>query len=368
MAEHIALGFVGDFYPVQAHTRSDTEINQLCATISGLNQGVDFSTANFECTILPDDIEKRPKMALQEKHCSVVERVNFDLFCLSNNHILDHKEEGLLFTQQFLQNKGFLTVGAGRDYKAAQETQRVTIKGKDFAFFNTTDASHYAAKSTRAGVYSPTARNLLKRVRAVRESVDVVVVILHSDLEFVSYPAPWKVSLSRKLAACGADIIIHHHPHVLQGIEQYGNALIAYSLGNFVFPVFGNKYMEGRNGSPDESIYLKVMLEFSETLKISYEAIPVVINKNNITQLADLKRADDILLKLERLSTELANSKKLCVQHFSECKRRMKSFIRGIYYDFRQYGFKSALHYIKLHLTTKMHTGWIKGFFSLGKY
>lgn len=103
MAEHITLGFVGDFPPTHAHSRSDAEINQLRATISGLNQQVDFSTANFECTILPDDIEGRPKMALQMKHCSVFERINFDIFCLADNHILDNKKEGLLFTQQFLE-------------------------------------------------------------------------------------------------------------------------------------------------------------------------------------------------------------------------------------------------------------------------
>lgn len=111
-----------------------------------------------------------------------------------------------------------------------------------------------------------------------------------------------------------------------------------------------------------------MVLEFSETLRIRYEAIPVVINKNNITQLADLKRADDILLKLDLLSADLSDSKKLCAQHFSVCKHHMKSFIKGIYYEFRKYGFRSGISYIKVHLTTKMHTGWMKGFFSLGKY
>ena len=60
-------------------------------------------------------------------------------------------------------------------------------------------------------------------------------VFLHWGNEYIQRPSPEQVRLAHTLIDNGADIISGHHPHCLQGIENYKSRLIVYSLGNFVF-------------------------------------------------------------------------------------------------------------------------------------
>ena len=72
-------------------------------------------------------------------------------------------------------------------------------------------------------------------ITALAERVDVVVVQLHAGLEFRDAPSDFAAYVAHKAVDAGADIVISHHPHVLQGAEWYKGKLIVHSLGNFVF-------------------------------------------------------------------------------------------------------------------------------------
>jgi poly-gamma-glutamate synthesis protein (capsule biosynthesis protein) len=63
-----------------------------------------------------------------------------------------------------------------------------------------------------------------------------VFVVLHWGYEYTDVPARWQIDVAHALVDAGADAVIGHHPHVLQAIERYKHGVIAYSLGNFVFP------------------------------------------------------------------------------------------------------------------------------------
>ena len=73
------------------------------------------------------------------------------------------------------------------------------------------------------------------RVRELRPRVDVVVVSLHWGVEYNQSANAGQIALAHALVDAGADLILGHHPHVVQGLERYKGAVIAYSLGNFVF-------------------------------------------------------------------------------------------------------------------------------------
>lgn len=64
---------------------------------------------------------------------------------------------------------------------------------------------------------------------------DFLVVFLHAGQEFISTPSPRIREACRNLIDAGADAVISHHPHVVQGVEKYKHGLIAYSLSNLVF-------------------------------------------------------------------------------------------------------------------------------------
>jgi poly-gamma-glutamate synthesis protein (capsule biosynthesis protein) len=120
---------------------------------------------------------------------------------------------------------------------------------------------------------------VLRDVEAARASaaVDVLVVSIHADLEFVDWPAPHRLALSRRIIEAGADLVLSHHPHVPQGLERHGRGLIAYSLGNFVFPVLGNGYMQQGSVYTGRSFIL--LVELGRQGYVSHEIVPCRISE-----------------------------------------------------------------------------------------
>lgn len=78
-------------------------------------------------------------------------------------------------------------------------------------------------------------REVLTDIDRLKQKCDVVVVSLHWGTENVHYPSPDQINLAHELIDRGATLVLGHHPHVVQGVEEYGNGLIVYSLGNFNF-------------------------------------------------------------------------------------------------------------------------------------
>ena len=73
-------------------------------------------------------------------------------------------------------------------------------------------------------------------IEKVKEAgVDLILVSCHWGVEKENYPEEYQMKLGKKCVDWGADLVIGHHPHVLQGIEEYKGKYIIYSLGNFCF-------------------------------------------------------------------------------------------------------------------------------------
>ncbi len=82
-------------------------------------------------------------------------------------------------------------------------------------------------------------------VRAVRDRVDLLVVMLHAGTEYASEPSPDQVTVAHAALDAGADLVVGHHPHVTQTIERYGDGLIVYSLGDALFDIPRPATMKG---------------------------------------------------------------------------------------------------------------------------
>ncbi len=78
---------------------------------------------------------------------------------------------------------------------------------------------------------------------ALRNKVDVLIISLHFGLTYMDYPNDDGINIAHKVIDWGADLILGHHPHVIQGIEKYNNKMIVFSLGEFLFdPTQGLRY------------------------------------------------------------------------------------------------------------------------------
>jgi poly-gamma-glutamate synthesis protein (capsule biosynthesis protein) len=141
-------------------------------------------------------------------------------------------------------------------------------KGRKVGFLGYFGGGDFAASGDRAGFAPRYARFIVEDVKKLKKSVDYVVVNFHWGVERAALPDDWQVTLARRVVDAGADLIIGHHPHVLQGIERYNGSVIAYSLGNFVFG--------GNSLHSYETAVLKVSLSDAGA---EVELIPVSIRR-----------------------------------------------------------------------------------------
>ena len=164
-----------------------------------------------------------------------VEALRLRVVNLATNHILDWGPEALELTLSLLRERGIETVGAGLNEKEARKPAIVRAAGLKVGFLGYCKRGEYTSRGNRPGAAFLDADNILADITALRKRVDVLAVSLHWGLELSDHPSPDDVGLARKLVRAGADLVLGHHPHVIQGIEQYQGGLIAYSLGNFIF-------------------------------------------------------------------------------------------------------------------------------------
>jgi gamma-polyglutamate biosynthesis protein CapA len=157
---------------------------------------------------------------------------------LANNHIGDYGPEGLTDTLTYLDLAGIDYVGAGRNLSAASrplflEKQAPSVAVVNFSQYDSPTAP--AATDTRAGqAYYGTAA-FEQSITKARSNAEFVIAIVHHGIEYRDFPSQRQIDMSRRAIELGADVVIGHHPHVTQGIEEYLGKTIFYSIGNFIF-------------------------------------------------------------------------------------------------------------------------------------
>lgn len=105
-------------------------------------------------------------------------------------------------------------------------------KGLKIAFLAFTFG--YTAKKNKPGCCPCDLKFIQKQVEFIRPNVDLVIVSIHHGVEYVDYPNRYIISLFRGAVDSGANLVLGHHSHVVQGLESYKDSLIVYSLGNFI--------------------------------------------------------------------------------------------------------------------------------------
>lgn len=169
-----------------------------------------------------------------------------NLVSLANNHILNYGQEGLTQTKELLdQNQISYT-----------DSQRLTFKnidGVDFGFL-----------AFDLVTYPQT--EIISKVKENKNLVDVLIVSLHWGAEYQPKPNKQQEILAHQLIDNGVKVVLGHHPHVIQPIEEYNHGLIFYSLGNFVFDQDWSE--ETKKGEIAEII-------FEEKEIKSYRTVPV---------------------------------------------------------------------------------------------
>lgn len=206
-------------------------------------QPCDFFTANLENPLTTRGKRAAGKCTLRGDPgwAAVLKEAGINLVSLANNHMMDYGPEGLIETMYALDAAGIKHVGAGMNQQEACAPLCIMVKGRNIIFLARSAvmvaSPSYAGPST-PGVAYLDVDELKHSIARSRKSADLVMVFLHWGVEEYEYPTPAQTDLARQIIFAGADVIIGHHPHVLQGMHRIQNKLVAYSLGNFLFDDF----------------------------------------------------------------------------------------------------------------------------------
>lgn len=172
-----------------------------------------------------------------------IAKIGFDVVTMANNHMLDKGEKGLKEAIDYWDGKdGITRTGA---YKNKEDLNRVEYVEKNGIKIGLVSATQYTnGLSLPSGseleiIYTSEEDIIKSKIEAAKKQCDMVLVNVHWGNEYRTEPTQGQRDLARKMARWGADVIIGHHPHVLEPIEFISKedgtrTLVVYSLGNFI--------------------------------------------------------------------------------------------------------------------------------------
>ncbi|WP_257308914.1 CapA family protein [Geothrix fuzhouensis] len=243
----------------------------LWADLVPLFQGADLAFGNLETPVAPTT--GRPGVPFQFNAPAALPAAlrasGFTVLSTANNHAFDQGVKGVRETLDRLHAEHLVAVGSGEDQPRAEALQIVERQGLKVAFLGFTDLFNLNLnrKATEPWVRPLDLEPALAAVREARPRADLVVVSVHWGNEYQRQPTRRQRDIAKQLVAAGCDLLLGHHPHVLQPaeiVEAGGRkALVAYSLGNFIsnqdrmyradlFPVAGG---DSRDGAALQAVF-----------------------------------------------------------------------------------------------------------------
>jgi poly-gamma-glutamate synthesis protein (capsule biosynthesis protein) len=221
--------------------------------VAGVLRAADITFGNLECPITEHGVKTPGKSwesikerrnfifkAPPEWSTRLLTNAGFDIVSLANNHAMDYCAQGLLDTCAELDAAGIAYVGGGSDSCRAWQAQVLRRGSTKVGFLA---CSMVVPAASRAGEDTPgiathakaMSEELAQALAELNERSDIVVVTFHWGYEGYRRHAAYQQEIARGCIDAGADVVVGHHPHCLQGVELYNGGVIAYSLGNFLF-------------------------------------------------------------------------------------------------------------------------------------
>lgn len=266
---------------------------------AGILKGSDIAVGNLEAPITSGGSEftsKRFRFRSPPEAAAALREAGFSVLTLANNHILDYGPTGLQDTLFHLQSNSILGSGAGRDLADAASPVFVKTANGPVAFlsYSFTYPAEFFAAPGKPGTAPGHLSRIERDIRRAARTAGNVIVSFHWGRELAIMPRPYQILAARRAIDAGADVVLGHHPHVLQGIERYRQGIIFYSLGNFAFG--------SRSQASDRSIIARITLDGGVK---EAEVIPLnVLNAETGFQTLPLSgsKGDDVIRRLNRLS------------------------------------------------------------------
>jgi poly-gamma-glutamate synthesis protein (capsule biosynthesis protein) len=272
------------------------------AKVADILQAADLTVGNMESAMgtVGEPAPKSYPFRAPPEAAEALALSGFDVISLANNHGMDYGPEALVQALDLLRAANVQPIGAGQHRAAAHAPYITEVNGLTLAFLGYVnvpvealtafDVAIWDATETTPGLAWGEPENVVADVTAVHDQVDLVVVVLHSGFEYIEEPGEKQVAIAQAAIDAGADLVIGHHAHILQGIDYYHDGVIVYGLGNFAFEI---------DGDPNTAI-LNVWLDADGVREL--ELIPAIIQFGGQPRLAEAWETQPILEKVYYLT------------------------------------------------------------------
>ena len=270
--------------------------------------GADITFANFEMALPRGDGERAapdvsPDLVGVAAALDSFLDAGIDVVALATNHIMDWGPEGLADTLAQFRERGVETVGAGMTLDEAARPVVIERAGLRVGFAAFTPEQRWTAGPGSPGA-APLRFELVRNALERMSDADVRIISLHWGLEMSSYPTPEDRQLARRIAGAGADLILGHHPHTIQGVERFGRTHVVYSMGNFLFDIDAGRVEHGFDQEDLRSAYMvEAELDASGVAKL--RTVPVWLDDDGIGAIATGDRGERIAKRVRSCSERI---------------------------------------------------------------
>lgn len=270
--------------------------------IRGLVQSADIAFANLENPVGPGPRMPHDGMQFRADPSTLgaLRDAGFDVLSIANNHMSDAGRDMIDDSAQYLRDAGFLVTGAGKNESEARIPAIIDIADTKVAFLAYGDPRFsnqvHFADATQPGIAKAQLETMRADIERARSEADIVVLSLHAGVEYLESPDRVQRGLLDDTVTAGADLVLGHHPHVIQPLEKMGDTWVIDSLGNLVFD---------QMWSDDVRRGMTLLFRYTNTTVTEIEAIPVYMH--NFAQPRIMKDAK-AKASLDRLHHDLSSA------------------------------------------------------------
>ncbi|MGC9361373.1 MAG: CapA family protein [Candidatus Syntrophosphaera sp.] len=274
----LRMNFVGDIMLARRYEYAGGIIPTLGVnaifepTLDLLGNAADITVANLE-VVLTDQGTPHPTKSVVYRgdpdNVSGLVYAGIDKVSIANNHTLDYGLEGLNQMRGILEANDIIYSGAGAERYEAYTPAFINRNGLNIAFLASSDRTgqynnnqpYLHAGYNKPGFAYMTPYYIMQQLDAVEDVADLRIVEMHAGSEYslapgadygkfnpflgddededynlkTDVPHMWDIAIRHWAVDSGADLVIVHHPHIIQGFEVYEGKVIAHSLGNYIF-------------------------------------------------------------------------------------------------------------------------------------
>ena len=272
----------------------DGDINFVMANTRNIFLNDDLTLVNFEGTLtetkkVPDNKKKNKFLFnIAPEYVTVLSDNGVEAVSLENNHVMDHGEEAYEETKETLRSAGIV-------YSNSEEIGIFEVSGIQIAMLSYLCIDRY---DKPIGQYANLYEKVEADIKAVKKRYPIVIVSFHWGNELDYSPTERQIKMGRLAADSGADLVIGHHSHRINPIEEYNGVYICYSLGNFCF---------SGNEAPSDmtSFIFQTRFKITKSGDVSntgFRVIPI-----RITSIRDKNDCIPTPVEDERLQTDIIN-------------------------------------------------------------